>query len=113
MGLEDRHLVCRRHGMRNECLISQVYANHHLKIWNLLEDGNLFNPVKDGHFDGELHFAQMISLMGPPPKEFLERSDRCREYWNAEGKVLPYSINASSFILTNKERLLDCHDTNT
>ncbi|KAK5687867.1 hypothetical protein LTR17_026698 [Elasticomyces elasticus] len=56
-------------------------------IWNLLEDGNLFNPVKDGHLDDELHFAQMVSLMGPPPKQFLERSDRCRRYWDSEGEV--------------------------
>ncbi|KAL1587940.1 hypothetical protein WHR41_03408 [Cladosporium halotolerans] len=54
-------------------------------IWNLLEDGNLFNPVKDDHLNDEFHFAQMISLMGPPPKAFLERSDRLRRYWDAEG----------------------------
>lgn len=61
------------------------------KIWNLLEDGNLFNPVKDnGRLDDELHFAQMVSLMGPPPKQFLERSERCRTYWDSEGKACPY-----------------------
>ena len=55
------------------------------KIWNLLEDGNLFQPFKDGQLDNEVHFAQMISLMGPPPKQFIERSDRCLKYWDAEG----------------------------
>ncbi|RMX87549.1 hypothetical protein D0869_02287 [Hortaea werneckii] len=53
-------------------------------IWNLLEDGNLFQPFKDGQLDDEVHFAQMISLMGPPPKQFLERSDRWLKYWDAE-----------------------------
>ncbi len=52
----------------------------------MLEDGNLFKAVRDGHFNDELHFAEMISLMGPPPKQFLERSDRCRQYWDREGK---------------------------
>ena len=29
----------------------------------------------------------MVSLMGPPPKQFLDRSDQCRKYWDAEGEV--------------------------
>ncbi|KAI1839814.1 hypothetical protein JX266_013972 [Neoarthrinium moseri] len=55
-------------------------------IWSLFEGGNLFYAVKDGHLDDELHFAEMVSLMGPPPKQFLQRSDRCRQYWDSEGK---------------------------
>ena len=26
----------------------------------------------------------MVSLMGAPPKQFLERSEKCRQYWNSE-----------------------------
>ncbi|KAF2762278.1 protein kinase [Pseudovirgaria hyperparasitica] len=54
-------------------------------IWSLFERANLFSAVRDGRLDDELHFAEMVSLMGPPPKEFLQRSDKCRQYWNAEG----------------------------
>ncbi|GIZ44610.1 hypothetical protein CKM354_000780400 [Cercospora kikuchii] len=54
-------------------------------IWNLLEDGNLFDPIKDGHLDDEMHFAQMVSLMGPPPKQFLERCSQGRSFWDSEG----------------------------
>lgn len=61
-------------------------VTNHGQIWNLLEDGNLFRPFKDGLLDDELHFAQMVSLMGPPPKQFVERSDRCRRYWDSEGE---------------------------
>jgi hypothetical protein len=43
--------------------------------------------VKDGHLDDELHLAEMVSLMGPPPQEFLSRSEECRRYWDAEGKL--------------------------
>lgn len=28
----------------------------------------------------------MVSLLGPPPKKFLEQSDKCRRYWDAQGK---------------------------
>lgn len=62
------------------------------KIWNLLEDGNLFRPFKDGHLDDELHFAQMVSLMGPPPKQFLERSDRCLKFWDSEGESFLFDL---------------------
>lgn len=60
-----------------------------MQVWNLLEAGNLFRPYKDGHLDDELHFAQMVSLMGPPPREFLERSD-CSKFWDAEGEIPSY-----------------------
>lgn len=102
MGLQDRYLVCRRHGMHNNCLLLRLYTNPCVKIWNLLEDGNLFNPVKDGHFNDELHFAQMISLMGPPPKEFLERSNRCRKYWDAEGERLTCHVNTRLSLLADR-----------
>ncbi|OAL34925.1 hypothetical protein AYO20_05886 [Fonsecaea nubica] len=54
-------------------------------IWSLFESRNLFYAVKDGHLNDELHFAEMVSLMGPPPMEFLLRCDRSRQYWDSEG----------------------------
>ncbi|EEU37263.1 uncharacterized protein NECHADRAFT_92250 [Fusarium vanettenii 77-13-4] len=58
-------------------------------IWDLFEGGRLFRAEKDGHLNDELHLAEMVSLLGPPPKEFLKRSDKCRLYWDAEeGKCI-------------------------
>ncbi|KAH7329486.1 kinase-like domain-containing protein [Stachybotrys elegans] len=54
-------------------------------IWNLFEGGNLFHAAKDGHLNDEQHLAEMVSLMGPPPNEFLERSEMCRKYWDTDG----------------------------
>lgn len=65
----------------------QSLMHFHGKIWNLLEDGNLFSPIKNDHLNDETHFAQMVSLMGPPPKRFLERNNRCGKYWNPEGEA--------------------------
>ena len=56
------------------------------KVWDLFEGGRLFRAIRDGHLDDELHLAEMVSLMGPPPREFLERSRKCRQYWDAEGR---------------------------
>ncbi|RSL49691.1 hypothetical protein CEP54_012286 [Fusarium duplospermum] len=54
-------------------------------IWDLFEGGRLFHATKGGRLNDEQHLAEMVSLLGPPPKEFLERSDKCRQYWDAEG----------------------------
>ncbi|RSL92054.1 hypothetical protein CEP52_014062 [Fusarium oligoseptatum] len=54
-------------------------------IWDLFEGGRLFRATKDGHLNDEQHLAEMVSLIGPPPKEFLDRSDKCRQYWDAKG----------------------------
>ncbi|RMY83670.1 hypothetical protein D0862_11640 [Hortaea werneckii] len=74
-------------------------------IWNLLEDGNLFQPFKDGHLDDEVHFAQMVSLMGPPPKQFLERSDRCRKFWDSEGNWIAATPIPEQTLETREMRL--------
>ncbi|SPO04717.1 uncharacterized protein DNG_07402 [Cephalotrichum gorgonifer] len=54
-------------------------------IWDLFEGGRLFHAVKDGHLNDEQHLAEMVALVGPPPKEFLERSRTCEKYWDTEG----------------------------
>lgn len=74
-------------------------------IWNLLEDGNLFRPFKDGELDDELHLAQMVSLMGAPPKQFLERSEKCRKYWNSEGVWIAATAIPSQTLESREIRL--------
>ncbi|KAL2033311.1 hypothetical protein VTO58DRAFT_104025 [Aureobasidium pullulans] len=58
-------------------------------IWDLFEDGNLFPAYRNGHLDDELHFAQMIALMGPPPREFLDRMSETQRvrYWDSSEKT--------------------------
>ncbi|KAI1774674.1 kinase-like protein [Hypoxylon cercidicola] len=54
-------------------------------IWDLFEGGPLFHAVKGGNLDDEQHLAEMVSLMGPPPKSFLGRSSKSKKYWDSEG----------------------------
>lgn len=56
------------------------------QIWDLFEGKRLFRAVKNGHLDDELHLAEMVSLMGPPPRELLWRSEKSRRYWDEEGQ---------------------------
>ncbi|GAT25291.1 hypothetical protein RIB2604_01902460 [Aspergillus luchuensis] len=53
-------------------------------IWDLAESHHLFFAKENGTLSDEQHLAEMVSLMGPPPPEFLMRSKRCERFWDAE-----------------------------
>lgn len=57
-------------------------------MWDLLEGSHLFFAKKDRVLDDEQHLAEMVSLLGPPPPEFLKRSDKCAQYWDSQGTAL-------------------------
>ncbi|GAB1319137.1 non-specific serine/threonine protein kinase [Madurella fahalii] len=53
-----------------------------LLMWNLLEDTSLFErPAgSDGEYDAHVHLAQMVSLLGDPPKEVIRRERMLRNH---------------------------------
>ncbi|KAH9212271.1 kinase-like domain-containing protein [Leptodontidium sp. 2 PMI_412] len=63
-------------------------------IWNMMEGKDLFTNLKDeqGRYDVHAHLAQMMALLGPPPKALLKRERSFRkltftpEILNPEGK---------------------------
>lgn len=59
-----------------------------VQIWDLFEGHNLFQAARDGLLNDEQHLADMVSIMGPPPKTLLERSEASRQYWDTEGSLL-------------------------
>ena len=77
-----------RYGIASNVFDFLRTANKNMQIWDLFEGGRLFRAVKDGHLNDEQHLAEMVSLLGPPPKEFLEKSDKSRQYWDPEGKCM-------------------------
>ncbi|OAP54361.1 non-specific serine/threonine protein kinase [Fonsecaea erecta] len=74
-------------------------------IWDLFEGSRLFHAAKDGHLDDELHLAEMVSLMGPPPRRFLERSDMCSRYWDSEGNWIAQTPIPDQSLETRERRL--------
>ncbi|KAM5501700.1 hypothetical protein McanMca71_005162 [Microsporum canis] len=55
-------------------------------IWTIFEQGHLFENVNPmGELDHGRRFAEMISLLGPPPPEFLKRSKESQKYWDENG----------------------------
>ncbi|KND93999.1 Serine/threonine-protein kinase AFC3 [Tolypocladium ophioglossoides CBS 100239] len=53
-----------------------------LLMWNLLEDVSLFErPAgSDGEYDAHVHLAQMVSLLGDPPRELIRRERALRNH---------------------------------
>ncbi|EFE32740.1 protein kinase, putative [Trichophyton benhamiae CBS 112371] len=54
-------------------------------IWDLAERSHLFFAKKNRVLNDEQHLAEMVSLMGPPPAQFLRRSQKSNEYWGSQG----------------------------
>ncbi|KAJ5770171.1 uncharacterized protein N7511_002222 [Penicillium nucicola] len=51
--------------------------NFGVMLWNIIEGTELFTQVEhpNRHYDAPSHLAEMIALLGPPPKEVIERSN--------------------------------------
>lgn len=64
-------------------------------MWNLLENRDLFSNALDdqGMYNPAAHLAEMIALLGPPPKELIAREKEGLKWnWapavqNAKGKL--------------------------
>ena len=41
---------------------------------------------EDKQYSNRFHLAEMIAYLGPPPTEFLRRSDEYKEYFDEHGK---------------------------
>lgn len=52
------------------------------QIWDLFENGNLFKTTggPENKEDNIYHLAHMIALLGPPPKDFVERTQTGRPW---------------------------------
>ncbi|KAI9163410.1 protein kinase [Paramyrothecium foliicola] len=56
-----------------------------IMILDLFEGGSLFRAVSAKNLDDELHLAEMVSLLGSPPKKVPEWHAESRPYWDSEG----------------------------
>ncbi|KAK3382527.1 kinase-like protein [Lasiosphaeria ovina] len=59
-----------------------------LTAWDLVQPTSLFKLYneKDMELNAAHHLADMVALLGPPPKDFLQKSRACEKYWDKEGK---------------------------
>lgn len=56
------------------------------QIWELFENYYMFQDCgPDGGYSEAHLLASMIALLGPPPSQFLERSDKSLRFWDESG----------------------------
>ncbi|KAJ6086034.1 hypothetical protein N7486_010315 [Penicillium sp. IBT 16267x] len=58
--------------------------NFGVMMWNIIERTELFEHVHDlkGRYDAKSHLAEMIALLGPPPKELIAKEiSMAQHYW--------------------------------
>lgn len=57
-----------------------------LQVWDLFENEHLFKAEDSNGKEPDIHhLAEMIALLGPPPKDFLQRSDYACRYFDNDG----------------------------
>ena len=74
-------------------------------LWDLLEYDGLFDRIdtRPGKYKADKHLGLMIALMGPPPKELLDRGDTAPTYFDENGefrypKLIPEDFSFESSI---------------
>ena len=86
VGVLVRRACCR--------LDERALTAHALQIWDLFENGNLFQTTggPENKEDNVYHLAHMVALLGPPPADFLERTrtDRPWRWFDKEGRYHCY-----------------------
>ncbi|ODH13935.1 CMGC/SRPK protein kinase [Paracoccidioides brasiliensis] len=56
-------------------------------FWDLVAGRTLFQARNDQRLlDDTLHLAEMVAIMGPPPREFLERCETSSIWWDKNGQ---------------------------
>jgi serine/threonine protein kinase len=77
-------------------------------LWDLFESFGLFDGIetRPDHYRPEPHLGMMITLLGPPPKEFLKRGAKSSQYFDADGKFkYPEYVNRDCSLEASISRL--------
>jgi len=72
--------------MRSIKLHDHRLTDNWAQVWDLFEPRRLFRAHSgDGQYSGKDHVAQMISLLGPPPLDFIKSAPRAHLFWDEQG----------------------------
>ncbi|TLS29248.1 hypothetical protein PpBr36_00028 [Pyricularia pennisetigena] len=56
-----------------------------ITIWRMLNNKGLFGHYVGTDLDEARHLSLMVGLLGPPPLEFLKRSEKSLKFWDESG----------------------------
>lgn len=66
-----------------------IRSDDFLQIWDLFQNRHLFDARDANNENSNLyHLAEMIALLGPPPRDFLQRSAVAPKYFDEHGSCL-------------------------
>ncbi|EHK96835.1 putative serine/threonine-protein kinase sky1 [Glarea lozoyensis 74030] len=56
-------------------------------VWDMIENKRLFDVLdpKTANYESRFHLASIVGLLGPPPLEFLQRSEFSSVHFNEKG----------------------------
>lgn len=78
--------------MPTQCLEDVAQPTYEIsQLWDLAENETLFSAEDSIHkeYSLELHLAEMIGYLGPPPDALLRRGIDTGEFLNEDGKMNP------------------------
>ncbi|PYI03624.1 kinase-like protein [Aspergillus sclerotiicarbonarius CBS 121057] len=81
-------------------------------LWDLLEGKKLFkevDPLQVQEYDEPTHLAYISALLGPPPKELLEKGTRTDLFYKSNGEFKNPSIITPSSTFTFKNTICNLH----
>lgn len=86
-----RHLGKYRPGVFNRKALSSC-EQYPVQIWDLFRGNGPFDPAQCGasRFSEEMHLPCIISLLGPPPLDILQRGEESSRYLDDEGTYQTY-----------------------
>ncbi|KAK4983622.1 hypothetical protein LTR50_007105 [Elasticomyces elasticus] len=71
-------------------------------VWDLFEHDHLFRGRHAGNeYNDGYHLAEMVALLGPPPLDFLRKSENSLQYWDKNGL---YDLSLSTRISASNGR---------
>jgi hypothetical protein len=80
----------------------------------LFEQGHLFeNRNLESVSDQAYRFAEMLSLLGHPPLEFLRRSKESLKFWDEDGSQSALTIHQQPLLICGRQLEGRCADPRT
>ena len=69
-------------------------------MWDLFEGEHLFADIFDakGGHEPFKHLALMVALVGPPPNEFVQRSETTEQCFEPDGQRYQKNLRRSGLI---------------
>jgi serine/threonine-protein kinase SRPK3 len=57
-------------------------------VWDLFYNKHMFDGIdpETNKLTNQHHIAEIVACLGPPPLEFLQRSEVSRKYFDCEGE---------------------------